>query len=47
MRATADTPAVHQDPALEVRTSEEARPRAWRRVRELVAHREILMNLVR
>ena len=39
--------AVVTDAAHEVRTSEEARPRAWRRLKELYAHREILMNLIR
>ncbi|MFN2544848.1 MAG: ABC transporter permease [Actinomycetota bacterium] len=34
-------------PELEVRTSEEARPNPWRRLKELYQHREILMNLVR
>jgi hypothetical protein len=31
----------------EIRTSEEARPSAWQRIKELVAYREILMNLIR
>src|SRR3954466_14545599 len=31
----------------DVRTSEEIRPRARKRLRELYAHRQILMNLVR
>jgi ABC-2 type transport system permease protein len=31
----------------EIRTSEEARPSAWKRIKELVAYREILMNLIR
>src|SRR5919204_1527183 len=35
------------DVAHEVRTSEDVRPRAGRRIKELFAHREILMNLVR
>src|SRR5881396_2375226 len=35
------------DVATEVRTSEEVRPRAWRRLKELYQHREILMNLIR
>ena len=35
------------DAAREVRTSEEVRPHAWRRLKELYAHREILMNLIR
>jgi ABC-2 type transport system permease protein len=39
--------AATTDVAHEVRTSEEVRPRAWRRLKELFAHREILMNLVR
>ena len=32
---------------LEVHTSEDVRPRAWRRLKELYRHREILMNLIR
>jgi ABC-2 type transport system permease protein len=38
---------VTPDPAREIRTSEEVRPHAWHRLKELFAHREILMNLVR
>src|SRR4051794_38384245 len=34
-------------PELEVRTSEEVRPRPWRRLKELWRHREILWNLIR
>src|SRR5919197_3141896 len=30
-----------------VRTSEDVRPRAWRRLKELYSYREILMNLIR
>jgi ABC-2 type transport system permease protein len=36
-----------QHPELEIHTSEDVRPRAWRRLKELYQHREILMNLVR
>jgi len=31
----------------EIRTSEEVRPGAWKRIKELYAYREILMNLIR
>jgi ABC-2 type transport system permease protein len=44
--AVTETTTVHPH-ELEVHTSEEARPRALKRIKELVAHREILMNLVR
>ncbi len=38
---------VEQHPELEVHTSEDVRPRVWKRLKELYQHREILMNLVR
>src|SRR5438132_46266 len=38
---------VEQHPELEVHTSEDVRPRAWKRLKELYQHREILMNLIR
>src|SRR5438094_3905093 len=44
--AVTDTSGVRHG-ELEVHTSEEVRPHAWKRIKELVAHREILMNLVR
>ena len=47
MAATAETRAVRQDGEPEVRTSEDVRPRAGRRLKELYAHRQILFNLVR
>jgi ABC-2 type transport system permease protein len=39
MRAVSEAPII--------RTSEEVRPRAWKRLKELVGYREILMNLIR
>src|SRR5919109_3141725 len=39
MRAVSEAPII--------RTSEEVRPRVWRRLKDLFAHREILMNLIR
>jgi ABC-2 type transport system permease protein len=44
MRA-AERPVI--DESRVVRTSEDVRPRPWRRLKELFAHREILMNLIR
>src|SRR3989442_15475311 len=44
--AVTDTSGVRHG-ELEVHTSEDVRPRAWRRIKELYAHREILMNLIR
>src|SRR5437879_10321080 len=38
---------VEPHPELEVHTSEDVRPRVWRRLKELYQHREILMNLIR
>src|SRR5437764_8280119 len=38
---------TEQHPELEIHTSEDVRPRVWRRLKELYQHREILMNLVR
>jgi ABC-2 type transport system permease protein len=47
MARVADTVRVGGDGTPEVRTSEDVRPRAARRLQELYAHRQILMNLVR
>src|SRR5438094_1060994 len=44
--AVTDTSGVRHG-ELEVHTSEDARPRVWKRLKELYQHREILMNLIR
>ena len=46
MSATTDWPTAAADDEV-VRTSEAPRLRLWQRLRELVAHREILVNLIR